>query len=113
MSQPQFMDDVAKATGLTRAQVKKVITTIGDLTVEALEKGENFKIPNYATVRIHTKAARPECVKKVFGKELKLAARDKISSVKIAPLKKLKDMRLMNRATKGAFRRAGVPHNHL
>ena len=91
MSQPRFLDDVAAKTGLTKAQVKKVLATICDLTVDSLQKGENFKIPNYATVRIHTNAARPECVKKVFGKEVKLAARDKISCVRMAPVKKLKD----------------------
>ena len=91
MVQPQFLSDVAKDSGLTKVEVKKVITSIANMTAEYLKKGKVFKIPNYATVKPHTKNTRSERVVKAFGKEFKVAACEKSSRIRMAPLKKLRD----------------------
>ena len=87
----EFYDAVAKDSRMSPVQVKKVLGSMFNLTVKTLQNGENIKIPNYCTVKLHKKPARPEQVKNVFGKEVKVAAREASSTVRIAPVKKLRD----------------------
>ena len=90
MSQ-RFFHDIANETSLSQKQVKKVMASIQKLTVESLKKGDNFKLPNYATVRLHKKVALPERERTLFGKRVTLKARAASSHIRISPVKKLKD----------------------
>ena len=87
----RFFDDVAKDSQMTQSQVKKVIVSMAKMTAKTLKSGENFKIPGYATVKLHQKAALPERERKVFGKQVTLPPRVASSCVRIHPVKKLKD----------------------
>ena len=81
----------AVGTGTTPAQVQKVMEKLFDMTVDTVSNGDSLKIPNYCTVKLHKRCARPEHVRKVFGKAVTVAARDVSASVKILPVKKLKE----------------------
>jgi nucleoid DNA-binding protein len=89
--QQQFFNNVARDSSLSQGQIKKVMTSIQKLTIEALKRGDTFKLPGYASVELHKKSALPERERKLFGKPVTLKAREARSCVKIVPVKKLKD----------------------
>ncbi len=76
---------------MTQAQVKKVMNSLSKMTVETLKIGGNYKIPGYATVKLHQKQALPERERRIFGEIRKISPRAASSVVRIIPVKKLKD----------------------
>ena len=88
----KFYDTLSTETKLPQATVKKVMASIIKMTVKSLSDDGRLVIPGYATLKLQKKAARAETVKKVFGKEVTVAARAASSVVRISPVKKLRDL---------------------
>ena len=76
----------------TQAQAKKFINSLTKLTVETLKQGDTLKIPGYAMVKNHQKQALPERERRCFGQLKTIKARPASAVVRIAPVKKLKDL---------------------
>ena len=65
--------------------MKAVFTALqGIVTSEVAEKNI-FKIPQLVKITLRHKAARPECKKILFGKQVKLAAKKASNVLKITP----------------------------
>ena len=76
---------------MTQAQVKKVLASLSKNALQALQKGEPYKIPSFLTIKLHCKQALPERERTIFGETRKVAARPASKSVKVVAVKKFKD----------------------
>ncbi len=92
----QIVDNIAEETGLTKKDVNAVMDSLGGVMERHIKKrsvGE-FTLPGMFKVRTVKKPARKarKGINPFTGEETTFKARPASTSVRITPLKKLKDM---------------------
>ncbi len=92
----QIVDNIAEETGLSKKDVNAVVDSLGGVIERHIKKrsvGE-FTLPGMFKIRTVKKPARKarKGINPFTGEETTFKARPASTSVKITPLKKLKDM---------------------
>ena len=85
LSQDQFYAQVAKTLNnrISQKDARKVIDAVKNVIVHQLNEKGAVKVPNIATFRLKAKPAREAGIRKVFGKEVHLAAKPATSKLRI------------------------------
>ena len=82
---------IAAETGLDQKDVKSVIDAISKAIVRDVKKSGVFKIPKLAAIKMIRKRARDAGARKMFGKEVQVAARPATTTLKAYASKQLRD----------------------
>ena len=92
LSPPQFYAQVAQELGnkITNKDAKKVVGAIGKVVSGEIAQNRGCRIPGIAVVKVWRKAAREAGMRKVFGKDIQVAAKPAISKVRMTALKPLR-----------------------
>ena len=76
MIKKEFVDEVAKDSGFTKKDVRKVVLTMFEVILDAALRGEVVRIWNFGVFKIKKRAAQVSCnpktKEKVFCKEMKV-----------------------------------------
>ena len=85
LSTDQFYAQVAKTLNnkISNKDARKVIDGVKNVIVQELNSKGSVKVPNIATFRLKTKPAREAGIRKVFGKEVHLAAKPATSKLRM------------------------------
>ena len=70
-----FYRAVAEESGVEVQQVRKMMKAVEELLQQQLNEIEYMKMPHVAIFSVKRKAARMECTRNCFGKEMSIAAR--------------------------------------
>ena len=84
-----FFATIAAETGLNQKDVKKVLDAIIAAVAREVKKNSAFKIPRLAAIKMIRKRAREAGARKMFGKEVQVAARPATTAVKAYPSKQI------------------------
>ena len=87
MNKSELIDTIAKSTGLTKADVTKVINAFAETVTKNLKKGIKITLPGFLTFEKSKRAARTGRNPQT-GKEIKIAAKN---VVKVKAGKTLQD----------------------
>ncbi len=86
-----FLGAIAAETGLKQKDIKSVLDAIIEAVAREVKKNRVFKIPRLAAIKMTTKRAREAGTRKVFGKEVQVAARPATTTIKAYVSKQLRD----------------------
>ncbi len=86
-----FFAAIAAETGLNQTDVKKVLDAIIAAVARELKKSGVSKIPRLVAIKMIRKRAREAGARKLFGKEVQVAARPATTTVKAYASKQLRD----------------------
>ncbi len=74
MNKQELISAIAEKTGLTKADVEKMVSAFVDTTKESLAKGESLQLIGFGTFSVSERAARTGRNPQT-GKELQIAAK--------------------------------------
>ena len=86
-----FFRAVAEESGCELQQVRKMMKAVEKLLQQQLNENEYMKMPHVAIFSVKRKAARMECTRNCFGKEMSIAARPASMAIRAQPVKRLRD----------------------
>jgi nucleoid DNA-binding protein len=99
LTKTEIFNTIAEATGLSRKDVSGVFDALGDVIAAELAKGKktdakNFTIPGLCKIVTKYNPAKParKGTNPFTGEEQMFKAKPASQTIKIRPLKKLKDM---------------------
>ncbi len=81
--------EVARESGLSTKQAKKVLTSLQVVIARELSQGRNVNVPILAHFRTKTIPARGELTRRIFGKDVILPPREESKQVRVRPSKAL------------------------
>ena len=80
---------MARESGLSRKQAKKVLTSLQVVIARELAQGRNVNVPILAHFRSKTIPARGEMTRRIFGKDVVLPPKEESKQVRVRPSKAL------------------------
>ena len=86
-----FFATIAAEAGMNQKDVKMVLDAIIAAVARELKKSGVFKIPKLAAIKMIRKRAREAGIRKMFGKEVQVAARPATTTIKAYANKHLRD----------------------
>ena len=81
--------EVARESGLSTKQAKKVLSSLQSLIAKELAQGRNVNVPILAHFRTKTIPARGEMTRRIFGKDVVLPPKGESKQVRVRPSKAL------------------------
>ena len=81
--------EVARESGLSTKQAKKVLTSLQAVSPGELAQGRNVNVPILAHFRTKTIPARGELTRRIFGKDVVLPPKGESKQVRVRPSKAL------------------------
>ena len=81
--------EVARESGLSTKQAKKVLTSLQVVIARELSQGRNVNVPILAHFRTKTIPARGEMTRRIFGKDVVLPPKGESKQVRVRPSKAL------------------------